>query len=256
MNQREGLSSRAAAGRAEGRSKSVHLHVIASPAMRDRLGRLPLGLGRKSRGSLARVSVAAILVLGNLSISYEPTSAYRTCTVGKWTTNSKKMWLRSSVPTAFDSPAYYAHTQWDGPNTGSIFDSIVPARGNNQDFSVSYENIHGSPWYIPTNVPAFADGAQVKPHFAVTVRLSNLTPAPGGTGFSWGTTMDYYSSPRKVDRTTILVHEMGHAMGLAHPYDCTSSPTSAELSSVMNVTWTLKQQTTADDRAGMRGLYG
>jgi hypothetical protein len=61
---------------------------------------------------------------------------------------------------------------------------------------------------------------------------------------------------RRADVWTILMHEAGHASGLAHPSVCGAGhPTALEREGVMFVDWTTKHNPNSDDRAGIAGRY-
>ena len=180
--------------------------------------------------------------------------AFDTCGIGRWTGLSANATIGSSIPTGWDTRIATAWQQWSQPNTGSLFIANPASRTvfSNPKVNFFRNNIHGSPWFLPSGVPAFAEGSEVNPHSFVNVRASN-----NDTFFFWGSTFDQFSSPVKVDVSTVFVHELGHAMGLAHPYgQCDGPTTAAELASVMYVDFTIKRTTTADDDAGAVFLYG
>lgn len=57
------------------------------------------------------------------------------------------------------------------------------------------------------------------------------------------------------DLQTVILHELGHAHGLAHPADFKYPISAAEVASVMNANGTLKRSLTNDDIYGLEVLY-
>ena len=65
----------------------------------------------------------------------------------------------------------------------------------------------------------------------------------------------YFSGSSIVDLQTVVLHELGHAHGLAHPQDFRSVISQAEYASVMTPTWTIKRSLTNDDILGLESIY-
>lgn len=213
------------------------------------------------RGSRRRRKVAAgtaVLVaspiFGLAALRPAEISAFDTCGMGKWTGLSANAVIGSAIPTSWDTRIATAWQQWSQPNTGSLFIANPATRTvvSNPKINFFRNDIHSAPWNLPIGIPAFAEGATTNPHSFVNVRA-----ASNNSNFFWGSTFDYVSMPRKVDIQTVFVHEVGHAMGLAHPEGTCDGPvTQAEQASTMYVDLTIKRTTTADDDAGAVFLYG
>ena len=93
------------------------------------------------------------------------------------------------------------------------------------------------------DIAGIALGAQNASHSAVNIMLNS--------DFAWNTTGTMSGPLRKVDVQTIVVHETGHASGLAHPYASVCGaghPTANEKSGVMNFTYQLKRIPNADEK--------
>jgi hypothetical protein len=64
---------------------------------------------------------------------------------------------------------------------------------------------------------------------------------------------------QNVDLATVAVHEIGHASGVAHPFEyqspCGTTGTAAEIASVMNPNFTTKRNLTPDDVDAMQVRY-
>ena len=74
--------------------------------------------------------------------------------------------------------------------------------------------------------------------------------------WSWNNTGTMSKSLRKVDVQAVSTHEVGHVLGLGHPYQCHTTFTAAEKAAVMYVDWTRKLTPNSDDVAGLRSIYG
>ncbi|GHJ48679.1 hypothetical protein Cs7R123_60210 [Catellatospora sp. TT07R-123] len=210
-------------------------------------------------GTVSLVAAAVTLV------GQAPAGAYMTfqqlCGGGKFSSASQGVYIAAAtVPTAWTSAIDSSRQQWNGIS-GSGFSYSAPVRvtgplppAGGHGTAVRYYNIQANDG-IPANTPAWTsnlDPLSVN-HGIAYVNLSNQ--------WSWNTTGTLNQASRVADVRTVVTHEMGHANGLAHPWqgNCSGSAnrsmTDAEKASVMNVTWVKKWTTNSDDKAAMAFLY-
>ncbi len=178
-----------------------------------------------------------------------PANAYCTTGIGRWLYSDYTPIVRPSVPSTWNTAITSARAQWNGIS-GSTLHYYTPTFNSNianPEFQLYLADFGyaGLP-----DVPGISLGADVAKHSTVSIALNS--------NFTWNTSGTMSQSGRKVDVWTIVVHEMGHASGLAHPYAsvCGSGhPTTAEKASVMYVDWTKKRYPNADDKAGIASRY-
>ncbi|WP_212841888.1 matrixin family metalloprotease [Catellatospora sp. IY07-71] len=174
----------------------------------------------------------------------QPAQAY--CKISRWQYTTYTMHVRSSIPAGWQSAVSGAMHQWNGITNSSLalWGPIWNSGTANPEFVV--DRVYFPSYGLP-DVPGITLGpATSGTHTHAEVYLN--------TNFSWNTSGTMSQANRQVDVRTIAVHEIGHANGLHHPDAC-GAPDSAEIASVMYVNWTKKQNTTADDKAGMASHY-
>jgi hypothetical protein len=101
--------------------------------------------------------------------------------------------------------------------------------------------------------PGIASGALGTKHARVAVIYSSNT-----SRWSWSNTAHgpmKSSGTVSVDIRTVTVHEVGHAAGLAHPWECGGTFTGIEEASVMTAQWDgPRRALNSDDRAGLNAM--
>ncbi|WP_156163717.1 hypothetical protein [Demequina subtropica] len=104
-----------------------------------------------------------------------------------------------------------------------------------------------------SSAPGMAPGSLTANHSRVEVIYSSYSSRWLWSNVAHGPWKD--SGQVTTDIRTVTVHEVGHAAGLAHPWECTGAFTTAESASVMNAQWTaLRRSPTTDDKAGFNAL--
>ncbi len=218
---------------------------------------------------LARRATAtgmAMLLGAACAVVYQaPANAYQTfqqlCGGGKFSSSSQNVYIAAAtVPSGWTSAIDASRSQWNGI-TGSSFSYSAPVRvtgplppAGGHGTAIRYYDIHTNDG-IPLSTPAWTsnlDPLSVN-HSIAYVNLSSK--------WSWNTSGTLNQATHTADVRTVVVHEMGHANGLAHPWqsNCAGaggrSMSAAEQASVMNVTFTQKWNTNSDDKAAMAYLY-
>lgn len=196
-------------------------------------------------GLLASAVAASLLSIALTS----PASASCTNGIGRWRYSDYTPQVRSTIPAAWNASIATAIGRWNGIS-GSTLHYYAPhfdRQVANPEFTVELVNFNtvGLPDY-----PGISLGAEASPHSTIDLALNSR--------FSWNTSGVMNQASRQVDVQTIVVHESGHASGLAHPYPDVCGPghpTAAERTGVMYVDWTAKRIPNADDRAGIAARY-
>jgi hypothetical protein len=176
----------------------------------------------------------------------EPAQAVCTVGMGRWLNSSNTPFIRSNVPAAWNPSVRTAINRWNGIPGSTLhynpphFDTHFFENPLFDITLVSHRNI-GLP-----DVPGITIGAEAPGHSWSVIFLNS--------DFSWNAAGIHNRITRKVDIQTILVHEVGHASGLAHPGAC-GPTTPAERAGVMFVSWTVKRVPNADDKSGIARRY-
>jgi hypothetical protein len=213
---------------------------------------------------MAALGLATLLAVGFGLVIPTPAQAYRTfvqlCGGGKWSSSSQGVYIAAAtVPTSWTSAIDASRSQWNGI-AGSAFSysgpsrvtGALPPRGAHGVGIRHYDITNDG---VPISTPAWTSNLDPLSanHSIAYVNLSNR--------WTWNLTGSFNQSTRQADVRTVVTHEMGHANGLAHPWqgNCsgsvTRSMTAAEQASVMNVTFTKKWTTNSDDKAAMASMY-
>jgi hypothetical protein len=195
----------------------------------------------------AAAALAVGLVVAQGVSGAEQAQAVCTTGIGRWLNDQITPDIRSSVPATWNAAVTSAITGWNEIPGSTLryspprFNSVA-ARPELQVDLVS-TRAAGLP-----DVPGIALGSQVQNHENVNVVLSS--------DFTWNTSGIMDQASRRTDVWTILMHEAGHASGLAHPVVCgVGHPTPLEREGVMFVDWTTKHTPNSDDRAGIARRY-
>ena len=200
-------------------------------------------------GRLVSAAVAAAMGLVVTQGVSGADQAQAACTVGmgRWFVSENTPHFGSSIPSTWNATVTAAMSRWNGI-PGSTLDYRPPQFNSavtNADFQIHQVSL--SSVGLP-DVPGLADGSQVPNHKTVRIALSS--------DFSWNTAGVMDQVNRMADVETILVHEVGHASGLAHPAVCGAGrPTTAEQAGVMFVTWTTKHIPSTDEKAAIAARY-
>ena len=192
-------------------------------------------------------AAAAGLVFTQGVSGAEPAQAFCTAGIGRWLNDGITPHISPSVPSTWNPAVTAAITGWNGI-TGSTL-QYLPPQFNSMVArpELGVEVVSTRAVGLP-DVPGIALGSEVQNHRTVDVVLSS--------DFTWNTSGFMDQATRRSDVWTILMHEAGHASGLAHPAVCGAGhPTALEREGVMFVDWTTKHVPNSDDRAGIAGRY-
>jgi hypothetical protein len=173
--------------------------------------------------------------------------AFCTSGIGRWLGDDITPHISSSVPSTWNDSVTAAITGWNAIPGSTLH--YFPAQFNSQVTTpeLGVERVSTRAVGLP-DVPGIALGSEVRNHTTVDVVLS--------ADFSWNTSGVMDQATRKTDVWTILMHEVGHASGLAHPSECgPGHPTPLERQGVMFVDWMTKHNPNSDDQAGIASRY-
>ena len=177
----------------------------------------------------------------------EQAQAFCTSGIGRWSSDDHTPHFSSSIPLSWNASVTAAMSRWNAIAGSTLH--YNPPQFNSTVTTPGFQIHHLSLMAVGLpDVPGLAAGSQVEDHTTVTIVLSS--------DFSWNTSGIMDQVNRRTDVETILVHETGHASGLAHPAVCgPGHPTADERAGVMFVDWTTKPFPNSDDQAGVAGRY-
>ena len=188
-----------------------------------RLWRRPARIGRW----LAALGLGLVFAVGSGLVNPTAAQAYRTfvqlCGGGKWNGNSAGVYIAAAtVPSGWTSAISASRSQWNGIS-GSAFSYSAPVRVSGpipppgaRGVGIRHYNIHSSDG-IPLSVPAWTSNLEPLSlnHGVAYVNLSNQ--------WTWNLTGAFSQTNRRADVRTVVTHELGHANGIAHPWQATCS---------------------------------
>lgn len=213
----------------------------------SRISVLPVVRG--GRKALTLGMAGTVLATALVGIAASSASAYCTSGMVKWkTSGTKTLGANTNFPSGLRNGLRGGLTQWN--RSGSDLRYAAPVyTGGWQIYtfraSYSYSSLLGS-------VPGYASTQRVgSRHTGGTLYLSNR--------FRWvNGSQDIRAGIADVQ--TVVVHEVGHFNGLAHPWKphCSDGTayTAAEKASVMTaITTGTRRALNSDDIAGIKALY-
>ena len=177
----------------------------------------------------------------------EQAQAFCTDGIGRWLGDSITPQIRGSVPATWNAAVTAAITGWNAIPGSTLH--YVPAHFNSvvTNPELEIDQVSTRAVGLP-DVPGIALGSEVQNHTTTHIVLS--------ADFTWNTGGIMDQATRRTDVWTVLMHEAGHAGGLAHPSACGfGHPTALERQGVMFVDWTTKHTPNSDDKAGIASRY-
>ena len=201
-----------------------------------------LGIGR-----LVSVAAAMGLVAAQSVSGAQQAQAFCTTGIGRWLHDDITPHISRTIPSTWNSSVTAAITGWNGITGSTLHYSEPQFNSPVATPQLGVELVSTRAVGLP-DVPGIALGSEVPNHVTVDVVLS--------ADFTWNTSGIMDQATRRTDVWTILMHEAGHASGLAHPSVCGAGhPTALERESVMFVDWTTKHTPNSEDQAGIAGRY-
>ncbi|MGW2562239.1 matrixin family metalloprotease [Streptomyces sp. NPDC001514] len=201
------------------------------------------------RKALALGAAGAVLATGLVAVTASPASAYCTSNMVKWqSSGTKSLAGNTTFPSRLRNGLNGGLTQWNRNGSGLRYASPTYTSGwliYTFRASHSYTSLMGA-------APGYAATQKVgNRHTGGTLYLSNR--------FTWVNGSQHISRG-KADVQTVVVHEVGHFTGLAHPWrpHCTDGTayTAAEKASVMTaIDRGTRRKLNSDDVAGVKALY-
>jgi hypothetical protein len=202
------------------------------------------------RAALVLATAGTVIATALVGVSASPAAAYCRSGMTKWnsTSSAKTIGVNTTFPSVLRNGLNGGLTQWNRSSSALRYNSPVYTAGwliYAFRASYSYTSLMGSaPGYASTQVSGST-------HNGGTLYLSNR--------FTWVNASQNIGQG-KADVQTVVVHEVGHFTGLAHPWPgpCTdgSAYTSAEKGSVMTTINTgTRRALNSDDIAGVRAIY-
>jgi hypothetical protein len=208
-------------------------------------------LNRSGHRFLTR-SLAAVVIAALLAVALGPGSAAAYCRSGfnRLQYNGYTVRAQTSIPSSWHTSLTNSVADWRGV-AGSAQNLYGPVfNDNNPNWPIIIYAINFSSIGLP-DFPGHTYNNSSPPsayHSYSAVRLNN--------SWTWNTSGTLNQAQRKADVHTVNMHELGHAVGLAHPFACDGGAmTDAEKASAMNPDYTKKWNLNSDDKAGYANIY-
>jgi hypothetical protein len=225
---------------------------VASPASnRERGGRVDRNRRKDTSGGKLNLrlsrgkSLIAAAVLATM-LPVTPAKAFCATNV-KWTPTAvgyqpQDDEFSASALTAIEA----AGNQWNGANSGFVFSYHPPSASGPFSMYVRRPSFKNKGFPDIPGRTVWKSGSTNR-LISVKVFLND--------DWGWNTSGTMSQKNRQTDVRTVTLHEMGHALVLAHPQECGMPISSAETDSVMNVQYKKKWNVNSDDINGIRAIY-
>ncbi len=156
-----------------------------------------------------------------------------------------RVWI--TIPNSWDATVSASRHEWNNINEALVYyypqyNATTVGTFNLFYTDFSAAGLQDAPGYTYNNLTS-------QDHTASDVHMNS--------DWTWGLTgapSTHNPLQHKADVRTVLVHEIGHASGLAHQPPC-PPVTDPELVSVMANDWTIKWNTKGDDEGGINQEY-
>jgi hypothetical protein len=214
-------------------------------------GRLVTRLGvRRPMAAMMALAMGTMgLVVAQGVSGAEPAQAACINGIGRWAGSTITPYVSSRVPSTWNSSVAASINRWNGI-TGSTLRYNAPVFNSYMDgFGFEIDRYSFRALGLG-DYAGMANGAQNASHSHVRVYLN--------ADWKWNTAGTMSQAGRNVDVQTIVVHEVGHASGLAHPYPevCGAGhPTATEKLGVMYFNYTAKRIPNADEKTRISWRY-
>lgn len=203
------------------------------------------------RRRLALVALVALVAAIAAAVGPMPTtpkaSAYCYASI-KWPSATGHYGWASNIPSQFLGAVKNGITGWNGIS-GSAWSMGYVAPGPYGPPAP------GSGWYSMTTPSGGFGGAPAITLLGYNGSTTTAANTYLDSSWSWNASGSFDQGRKIVDVTTVVLHEAGHRLTLAHPEDCGAPFTAAEQAAVMHVTHTVKWLVTSDDIAGIAYIY-
>lgn len=219
--------------------------------------------------SAASRRAAAAVLLGTLSALLAPTLRAYALIGGAWPTGNIPLQLQldATVPAGLTLPLMDGSTSWDAVAESAMNDwnaalvgercqltaatstSTAATQGDGINSVFFSKTVYGQSFGNQTLAVTLVDDTDSDGVPGVRIHEADLIVNAGRDWDSYRGTLR--TSP--LDLRRVLLHEMGHVLGLDHP-DTANPPQT--VTAIMNSTISDVQSIQSDDRAGLAALYG